>query len=489
MKTAFAVLCLVLSAFGAVTKITMPTDFSSVASGTRANLKANFDETQTRFNSAADSIDEVRGRISGYTGELTFSSLDNLRFRLDTDGSSVARFYVANGYAGDSLFRVAEDSTWKFWGAGIATKLTLSDSILAATARISGNGYFGGTLTAAGATSLAGLTATTGAFSSNVTVGGTFGVTGASTLAALSATTGAFSSNATVGGTFAVSGQSTMAGLEISGGSSGAGRMYSSSSLGFNIQARTGSSYDFSITQPGGAPSYLLRVPTGTATIEIPGAATVGTTFGVTGAVTASSTGAWTGKLGTADSLYAEDGLRVGATGASNVNWNRSGADMWNTPDSVTVGGKIIGSDTVVATRGVRTGGGEAFTYGDTSFTLTVTSGMTTTPSGTAYATRIGRTVVLHIPYLDGVSNATGFYITGIPSGWRPARGANVGLCPCFDNSANDSRYGCHLSLDTSGGITLLFSGVNTGNFTTSGNKGLGSVATSSGVTVTYQLQ
>ncbi len=86
-----------------------------------------------------------------------------------------------------------------------------------------------------------------------------------------------------MGSTLLVAGQTTLTGLTISGGSSGQGNVYSSSSLGFNIQARTGSSYDFSITRPGGAPSYLLRVPTGTATIEIPGNLSVGVTTTLAG--------------------------------------------------------------------------------------------------------------------------------------------------------------------------------------------------------------
>ena len=120
-----ALLLLVPAAHAACTKINMPTDFSTVASGTRANLKANFTETQTRTNTCIDSLDEIRARFTGYTGSLFATSLENLRLRLDGDATATAKF-VLEGSSGDTLFRVSEDSTAKFFGALTGTSLTLS---------------------------------------------------------------------------------------------------------------------------------------------------------------------------------------------------------------------------------------------------------------------------------------------------------------------------------------------------------------------------
>lgn len=121
----------------ACTKITMPTDFAVVTNGTRANLKANFTEIETKVEPCMDSVDEIRGRFSGYAGSLLMSSLENLRLKLDSDASTTGLFLVENG-SGDSLFRVKEDSTWRAFGAGTATKITASDSVVAAHLKTSG---------------------------------------------------------------------------------------------------------------------------------------------------------------------------------------------------------------------------------------------------------------------------------------------------------------------------------------------------------------
>ncbi len=116
IKILFAILFAVNVAWPACNKINMPTDYSIVANGTRANLKANFDEVQTKTNPCMDSVDEVRGRFTGYTGSFGIYSLENMRLRLDSDASTTARLSVENSN-GDSLFRVSEDSSAKVFGA------------------------------------------------------------------------------------------------------------------------------------------------------------------------------------------------------------------------------------------------------------------------------------------------------------------------------------------------------------------------------------
>jgi hypothetical protein len=138
IKILFAILFSVNIVWPACTKINMPTDYSIVANGTRANLKANFDETQTKVNPCMDSVDQVRGRFDGYTGSFSIYSLENLRLRLDTDASTTGRLSVENSN-GDSLFRVSEDSSAKVFGAlavaGVAT-LTTAPVLSALTASL-----------------------------------------------------------------------------------------------------------------------------------------------------------------------------------------------------------------------------------------------------------------------------------------------------------------------------------------------------------------
>jgi hypothetical protein len=130
-------LLLLLSTSQAVDTLSVPTDFNSVTTGTRANLSGNFTAIQTWGNKVRDSIAQVTARMSGYTGSLAVASLSNLRLRLDADNSETARLLVESG-TGDSLFTVREDSTAKFYGpltlnSTLATtgKITSSDSIVA----------------------------------------------------------------------------------------------------------------------------------------------------------------------------------------------------------------------------------------------------------------------------------------------------------------------------------------------------------------------
>jgi hypothetical protein len=114
--------------------------------------------------------------------------------------------------------------------------------------------------------------------------------------------------------------------------------------------------------------------------------------------------------------------------------------------------------------------------YAPTSFTVTLT-GVSGTVTGTAYAQLLGgRVVVLELPSLTGTSNTTAATITGIPSGWRPARAVGGQPAVVYDNSS--PQTGGALNIGTSGTITLYFNGLS--SFTGSGTKGI------DGLTVTY---
>lgn len=75
-----------------------------------------------------------------------------------------------------------------------------------------------------------------------------------------------------------------------------------------------------------------------------------GTTLAVNNG-TYSGTLASTGKITGSDTVAAVLGFRAGNTGASNTILYRSGADMWTTPDSLTVGGYSLFNKVVVGVR------------------------------------------------------------------------------------------------------------------------------------------
>lgn len=109
----------------------------------------------------------------------------------------------------------------------------------------------------------------------------------------------------------------------------------------------------------------------------------------------------------------------------------------------------------VATATSIALGGGEAFTYGDTSFTITVSTGMTTTPSGTANASRVGRIVTLEIPELTGTSNAATFVLSGVPSGWRPSSADQSVPIAIFANNSV-SETGGYAIVGTTGTIELI---------------------------------
>lgn len=626
MKWLKYVMLLSAVSLAAITKITLPTDFNTVANGTRANLSSNFSEIDTRSDAAFDSVDEVRGRMTGYAGDFTITSLDHLRLRLDSDGSLLGRFFISNGSTGDSLWRISEDSTWRAFGAGTGTKLTLSDSILAATARISGNGTFGGTLGVTGVSTLAALSATTGTFSS------TLGVTGASTLAALSATTGSFSSTLGVTGTTTL-GSTVIIGAGVQMENQQAINMKNTSgTLRSVLNVNASNNLAIGGTVDGGI-NFYTNLGNNAGVVSSAGAWALPSTLGVTGNLTLSALSSGripvvsTAGLITQDNLYwdaTNDRLGIGSgasapsytldargiVGATVSRTSGSNANALILSDNVTggqtpgygtrligqsngastqsvigfeVGGDgtnnqsqinfytqnaagglasrlLIGSAgavTIPGTLGVTgatsfsstittpltaslpvftngssqlttnamtgtgsvmmsasptttgtltaaaitasgavstgaltattatLGGGEAFTYGDTSFTLTGSTGWTTTPTGTAYATRIGRIVHLSIPYITGTGNSANTYLTGIPSGWYPTQTQYASFPVTTDNGT--TTYGASSArIMTDGSIRFYPS--NSLTWVGTGTKEIG-FSSGYGTTITYQLQ
>ena len=299
-------------------KIATPTDYATVTNGTRANLKANFSEVETKFNSNVDTVVQTRGRFENWTTGLVLKSKSDLRLRIDDDATETGRLLV-EGSSAESLFTVREDSTWKAFGAGRGTKITLSDSILAATANFSGltaslpvftnsgKSLASNAMTGTGSVAMSASPTFTGtvnlaaiAASGNATVGGTLGVTGALTNTVLAGTgtrlttstsAGVLGNATTIAGTNEFTDlQAFAAGVNFSGnGTTATATIFRNAADGLSMRGVTGSTYDLALLEGGG--SYLLRNPQGGTVVEFPGSGvTMAGTLGVTGITTLSNT-------------------------------------------------------------------------------------------------------------------------------------------------------------------------------------------------------
>lgn len=286
--------------------------------------------------------------------------------------------------------------------------------------------------------------------SGNLIVGGTGAITGALSSGAFSATTGAFSS------TLGVTGVQTNADrLTFSTNASGStASLWKSSTTGLTLEGETGSSYDFAVLNPSA--QAIFRNPTGTQTAEFPGAVSMSSTLGVTGKLTGS------------DTIAAALGFRAGSAGATDAQLYRSGANMWTTPDSLTVAGRLAVTGTVTADSIISPKFYEEGTY---TATLTGVSGSVT---GTARYVRVGKHVTLYMPTLVGTSNATTCTVTGAPASIRPARQQYF---PINDFGDNGAVYSGIAAMGTSGTLGFAFWQTATTfqtTFTSSGVKGPG---------------
>lgn len=119
-------------------------------------------------------------------------------------------------------------------------------------------------------------------------------------------------------------------------------------------------------------------------------------------------------------------------------------------------------------------------------FPATLT-GVTTTVTGTAFWSLIGKQVCLRLPALTGISNTIACGISGLPNYLWPARSQTPSIIGIEDNGTSYNIG--KLDIETDGSITLLFAtgatGHTSGIFTNSGTKGLQDGA---GQPVTYMI-
>ena len=110
------------------------------------------------------------------------------------------------------------------------------------------------------------------------------------------------------------------------------------------------------------------------------------------------------------------------SNGASAPTWTTAGASLTTPSFTTTIGvGAATASAsgagiTFPATQSASSDANTLDDYEEGTFTFTGT-GFTTSPTGTAYYTKIGDQVTLRIPDITGLSNTTAMTITGLPVG------------------------------------------------------------------------
>jgi len=159
--------------------------------------------------------------------------------------------------------------------------------------------------------------------------------------------------------------------------------------------------------------------------------------------------------------------------------WGAFTTNPWRLPATSIffVGPQLTGGGTPIAPT---TGGGRSLSdipaEAVDTFTATLT-GCTTSPTGTVRAVKQGNQVTLYIPAINGTSNTTAATLTGMPSGFFPARTQNQ-----FARVTNSGVNGLGLIQIATSGVITLFSDAAGSAFASSGTKGIADF------TVTYSL-
>lgn len=101
------------------------------------------------------------------------------------------------------------------------------------------------------------------------------------------------------------------------------------------------------------------------------------------------------------------------------------------------------------------------------SFTATA-SGLTTSPTGTVYYHKIGKTVTLMIPTISGTSNATTFNLNILPESIRPSNTQKALM-----TIINNGIYSVSYANIQANGYIVLWAAFNASSFVSSGTKGV----------------
>jgi hypothetical protein len=108
------------------------------------------------------------------------------------------------------------------------------------------------------------------------------------------------------------------------------------------------------------------------------------------------------------------------------------------------------------------------------SATLTAT-GMTTSPTGTLYYSKVGNLVTLTIPTISGTSNSTAMTLTGLPAALIPSVQQL-----CLIRTTDNGTRSVGLIVFNTDGTVVLYASINASSFTASGTKAV------DGSTVSY---
>jgi hypothetical protein len=244
----------------AVPSVSLPLDWTGAAGISRANLNLNPIALRDGLNVAIDSLNPVLAAISGWNASLALASTQDLILKVDSDANGTHKLVVTANNA-DSILRIHEDGTARLFdhlavdSNLTVRKVTAADSLLGPSLTLSGLTASRLLATNAGKTaaSVSDLTSWVAGTANQIT--STSDGDGTLTLSLPSAVT--FPG-------------SVIFGTNASGA---AGAIWKSSTTGLTLEGATGSGYDFAILNPSA--QAIFRNPTGTQTVEFPGAATM----------------------------------------------------------------------------------------------------------------------------------------------------------------------------------------------------------------------
>jgi hypothetical protein len=173
--------------------------------------------------------------------------------------------------------------------------------------------------------------------------------------------------------------------------------------------------------------------------------------------------------------------LNTGLTASRTVITDGSGNYAVNTETGT--GSHVRATSPTITTPTIT--GSTSSTFDENTFTLTASSGFTTTPTTTGSYTRIGKQVSLMFDAsaITGTSNASTIQVSGLPASLTPATTQQIPWpnMPCTDGGTLYSRCMFSASVNTSGVITINLimrnGGDIAGNWINSSSKMLGSQA------------